>query len=102
MRFFLPLTFICPVVSGYTCSFLYVPPDTTSCADIQGENVKIGGGGGFIPGIIFHPTVQGVAYARADIGGLYLLNSDDSWTHSRTGPMTLIGMVRLFQNSDRH
>jgi xyloglucan-specific exo-beta-1,4-glucanase len=54
---------------------------TASRADIfKGENVKIGGGGGFISGIIFHPTVQGVAYARADIGGLYRLNSDDSWT----------------------
>jgi hypothetical protein len=28
----------------------------------------------------FYPTVQGVAYARADIGGLYRLNSDDGWT----------------------
>jgi len=28
----------------------------------------------------FHPTVKGVAYARAGIGGLYRLNSDDSWT----------------------
>ncbi len=42
--------------------------------------MKIGGGGGFIPGITFHPTKPGVAYARADIGGLYRLNSDDSWT----------------------
>lgn len=44
------------------------------------KNVKIGGGGGFVPGIIFHPTAKGVAYARTDIGGLYRLNSDDSWT----------------------
>ncbi|KAL2020393.1 hypothetical protein VTK56DRAFT_8436 [Thermocarpiscus australiensis] len=44
------------------------------------KNVNIGGGGGFIPGIVFHPTAQGVAYARTDIGGLYRLNSDDSWT----------------------
>jgi xyloglucan-specific exo-beta-1,4-glucanase len=43
-------------------------------------NVKTGGGGGFIPGIVFHPKAQGVAYARADIGGMYKLNSDDSWT----------------------
>ena len=42
--------------------------------------MKIGGGGGFTPGIIFHQTVQGVAYARTDIGGLYRLNADDSWT----------------------
>jgi xyloglucan-specific exo-beta-1,4-glucanase len=43
-------------------------------------NVKTGGGGGFIPSIVFHPKTKGVAYARADIGGLYKLNSDESWT----------------------
>lgn len=45
-----------------------------------GENVKIGGGGGFTPGIVFNPTEKGVAYARTDIGGLYRLNADDTWT----------------------
>jgi len=49
-------------------------------AALSWKNVKIGGGGGFVPGIVFHPTAKGVAYARTDIGGLYRLNSDDSWT----------------------
>jgi xyloglucan-specific exo-beta-1,4-glucanase len=43
-------------------------------------SVHTGGGGGFIPSIVFHPKTKGVAYARADIGGVYKLNSDDSWT----------------------
>lgn len=44
------------------------------------KNVHIGGGGGFVPSIIFHPKSKGLAYARTDLGGLYRLNSDDSWT----------------------
>ena len=28
------------------------------------ENVKIGGGGGFVPNIIFNPSVKGLAYSR--------------------------------------
>ncbi|KAF5666656.1 xyloglucanase [Fusarium heterosporum] len=49
-------------------------------AALKWQNVRFGGGGGFVPGIEFHPTAKGVAYARTDIGGLYRLNSDDSWT----------------------
>ncbi|QRV88356.1 vacuolar protein sorting-associated protein [Ceratobasidium sp. AG-Ba] len=44
------------------------------------KNVKIGGGGGFVPGIVFNTKEKGLAYARTDIGGLYKLNPDDSWT----------------------
>ncbi|KAI0639337.1 hypothetical protein C8Q77DRAFT_1044471 [Trametes polyzona] len=44
------------------------------------KNVKIGGGGGFVPNIVFNPSQKGLAYARTDIGGAYRLNSDDSWT----------------------
>ncbi|KAF3929672.1 hypothetical protein AA313_de0202779 [Arthrobotrys entomopaga] len=44
------------------------------------KNVKIGGGGGFVPGIIFNNAQKNLAYVRTDIGGAYRLNSDDSWT----------------------
>ncbi|KAI5780984.1 hypothetical protein EDC01DRAFT_262090 [Geopyxis carbonaria] len=53
---------------------------TASASAYTWKNVKIGGGGGFVPGIVFNPTTKGVAYARTDIGGLYSLNAaDDSW-----------------------
>lgn len=53
---------------------------SVALAALDWKNVRIGGGGGFVPGIEFHPKAKGVAYARTDIGGLYRLNSDDSWT----------------------
>ncbi|KDR85177.1 hypothetical protein GALMADRAFT_218258 [Galerina marginata CBS 339.88] len=54
--------------------------DAISTQKYTWKNVKIGGGGGFIPGIVFNPTQKGLAFARTDIGGAYRLNADDSWT----------------------
>ncbi|MEJ2066323.1 MAG: hypothetical protein P8X74_24095, partial [Reinekea sp.] len=34
------------------------------------DNIKMGGGG-YIPGVIYHPTERDVRYARTDMLGVY-------------------------------
>jgi hypothetical protein len=41
------------------------------------KNVQINGGG-FVPGVIFNETEQGLVYARTDIGGAYRWDPDNS------------------------
>jgi xyloglucan-specific exo-beta-1,4-glucanase len=43
-------------------------------------NVKMGGGG-YVPGILYHPTVANVRYARTDVAGVYRWDQGAStWT----------------------
>ena len=44
--------------------------DVSSTATTRWASVKFGGGG-YVPGIVFHPTSPNVLYARTDVGGAY-------------------------------
>ena len=49
----------------------------TAVTGTRWQSVKYGGGG-YIPGLIYHPTSPNVLYARTDIGGVYRWNATTS------------------------
>ena len=62
-----------------TLAALVGPMPLAMKASYNWKPVKIGGGG-FVPGIIFHPTQPGLAYCRTDVGGAYRWDkATDSW-----------------------
>ena len=74
------LGFLSVVAALAVFPLLHVSAATIASQSYDWANVKIGGGGGFVPGIVFNPSEKGLAYIRTDIGGAYRLNSDDTWS----------------------
>ncbi|WP_265442839.1 dockerin type I domain-containing protein [Acetivibrio straminisolvens] len=57
-----------------------ISSQAVSSVPYKWDNVVIGGGGGFMPGIIFNETEKDLIYARADIGGAYRWDpSTETW-----------------------
>ena len=54
------------------CAAVVMSLTGASAKDIYSwQNVKIGGGGGFIPGIIYNESEKNLLYIRTDMGGMY-------------------------------
>lgn len=54
------------IVTPSSCAY------AAQSAPYKWDNVKIGGGGGYVCGIIYNPTEEGLVYARTDMGGAYI------------------------------
>jgi xyloglucan-specific exo-beta-1,4-glucanase len=71
------------LATGFIVSILVVSTQWTVSADESQHryyfrNVVIGGGGGFVPGIVFNTKQPNIIYARTDIGGAYRWDQDDN------------------------
>ena len=64
-----------PGASGTAPAFAATTGSATSYTSVKWA------GGGYVTGLVFHPTTAGLMYARTDIGGAYRWNnSNGSWT----------------------
>jgi len=68
--------------ASLACLALVMPePSVAAAQDGYTWRNAFLGGGGFVDGILFHPKVKDVAYARTDMGGAYRWNASTlSWT----------------------
>ncbi|MEF2968283.1 X2-like carbohydrate binding domain-containing protein [Paenibacillus sp. M1] len=68
------------LIAGTAFTGLPDKAEAASTENYEWNKVVTGGGGGFVPGIIFNESEPNLIYARTDIGGAYRWNPDDnSW-----------------------
>ena len=63
-------------LSAGTLNRKAVVTDAAETQNYTFDNVEIAGGGGFVPGIIYNPTEEGLVYLRTDMGGAYIRNKE--------------------------
>src|SRR4030042_2216931 len=67
--------FLMTAVFQITANAQNNPTGKLSSVPYNWKSVQIVGGG-FVDGIIFHPTAKGVCYCRTDMGGAYRRNPE--------------------------
>jgi len=97
------------IASAVAILLVFVGTGSPSIAGGYPWKSVIAGGGGFVPGIVYHPTARGLIYARTDIGGAYRWESTagtwkpltDTMTRNNSSDMGILSIAVDRNDTDR-